>query len=294
MPTSQRLAAAWVAAVALAACTSEAAAPPAACPASPFRSVPPVVIAHAGGEGLGPANTILAMQRSMAAGADLLDADLWMTSDGVVVARHDRDLATTTDGQGNIDDRTWADLQVLDTRARWTGEAIRQPVRIPSLEQILLAFPDVRISLEIKQSEPSMAAALCETLVRTGSVERVYLSANDDSAVYEAQRRCPESTVITTTYRDVGAMREAKETNGAWCAPAPIGQPPYAEGRFGVDDVRWSHDHGMAIYTWTVDDPDTLRELALAGVDGVYTRRPDIARQVFDEVAAAGSPSTSP
>ena len=29
----------------------------------------------------------------------------------------------------------------------------------------------------------------------------------------------------------------------------------------------------MAIHTWTVDDPDTLRQLADAGVDAVYTRR---------------------
>ena len=45
----------------------------------------------------------------------------------------------------------------------------------------------------------------------------------------------------------------------------------------------------MAIYTWTVDDPTVLRKLALAGVDAVYTRRPDIARAVFDEMAASSS-----
>ena len=36
------------------------------------------------------------MQRSLAAGADVLDADLWMTADGVVVAHHDRDIAGDT------------------------------------------------------------------------------------------------------------------------------------------------------------------------------------------------------
>jgi glycerophosphoryl diester phosphodiesterase len=41
---------------------------------------------------------------------------------------------------------------------------------------------------------------------------------------------------------------------------------------------------GLAIFTWTVDDPETLRELARAAVDGVYTTRPDIARRVFDEL----------
>ena len=84
-------------------------------------------------------------------------------------------------------------------------------------------------------------------------------------------------------------MRAAKESGEPWCAPAPIGQPPYGEGRFAPADVQWSHDHGMAIYTWTVDDPKTLRSLAEAGVDGVYTRRPDVARRVFDEFAAASS-----
>lgn len=260
----------------------------ATCPPSPYRSSPPKVIAHGGGEGLGPSNTLLAMQRSMDAGADILDTDVWMTSDGVIVARHDRDLAATTDGSGNVDQTTWAELQLLDTRTKWPGASIEMPVRVPSLEQILTAFPDVTVSVEIKQSEPSMATQLCDVLVRTNSATRVYLSANDDTAVYAAQAECPQTAVITTTYRDVGEMRAAKQNGSAWCAPAPIGQPPYAPGRFSPDDVAWSHDHGMAIYTWTVDDPAVLRELAKAAVDGVYTTRPDIARKVFDEVSAPG------
>ena len=279
---------ALLACFAVASCRSNSGTVPAVCPPSPFRSSPPLVIAHGGGEGLGPSNTILAMQRSMAAGADILDTDLWMTSDGVVVARHDRELSTTTDGNGNIDQHSWEELQLLDTRAGWTGDPIDLPVRIPSLEQILVEFPDQLISLEIKQTQPSMAQALCDVLVRTDSVDRVYLSANDDDAVYEAQGQCPDALVITTTYADLDEMRAARDGGEPWCSPAPIGQPPYRAGRFDADNVQWSHDHGSAIFTWTVDDPDVLRELALAGVDGVYTRRPDIARQVFDSLNLSG------
>lgn len=276
-------------AVAVAGCAGDDAAPAiAGCPLSPYRNTPPLVIAHAGGEGLAPANSVLAMQRSMAAGADLLDADLWMTSDGVVVAHHDRSIATDTDLAGNIDELTWQQLQAADLRAGWTGETIDEPVRIASLEQILTAFPDVTISLEIKQSVPSMAKPLCDVLRELNAVERVYLSANNDEDVYAAQAECPESVVITTTYRDVAEMRRVRETDEAWCAPAPIGQPPFNEGLLDADNVAWSHDHGLAIFTWTVDDPDTLRGLAEAGVDAVYTRRPDIAREVFDAFAARG------
>ena len=258
------------------------------CPPSRFRNTPPLVIAHAGGEGLAPANSILAMQRSLDAGADLLDADLWMTADGVVVARHDRTVVGLP-GSAAVDETTWDDLQFADLRDAWTGEAIAVPVRIPSLDQILDAFPDVTISLEIKQSSPSMAKALCDVLTKHDAIDRVYLSANNDDDVYAAQRECPGSVVITTTYRDVAEMRNARETGAAWCAPAPIGQPPFRESLLDPTNVAWSHEHGMAIFTWTVDDPETLRALARAGVDAVYTRRPDIARQVFDEVSAEGA-----
>lgn len=271
--------------IAVAGCTAEQAAPPVDCPASPFRSTPPLVIAHAGGEGLGPENTIIAMRRAMAAGADVLDVDLWMSSDGVVVARHDRELATTTDGSGFIDAHTWDELRRLDAAATWTGEPIDEAVAIPTLSEILETFPDVPVSLEIKQSRPSMADELCAVLVATESVDRVYLSSNDDAAVYEARDACPGTLVITTTYADLDERRAAQDRGEPWCAISPIGQPPYRDGRFDADNVADAHLHGQAIFTWTVDDPDTLRELAEAGVDGVYTRRPDIARAVFDDFA---------
>lgn len=274
-----------VALLVLAGCSTEQTAPPVDCPASTFRSSPPLVIAHAGGEGLGPENTIIAMQRSMQAGADVLDADLWMSSDGVIVARHDRDLASTTDGTGFIDTHTWDELRQLDAAASWTGDPIDGDVRIPNLTEILETFPDVTISLEIKQSRPSMAVQLCDVLVATGSVDRVYLSSNDDAAVYEARDACPGTVVITTTYADLDARRAAQDRGEPWCAVSPIGQPPYRDGRFDADNVADAHEHGQAIFTWTVDDPATLRELAEAGVDGVYTRRPDIARAVFDDLA---------
>ena len=271
-------------------CSGGAAAPAtSACAASSFRRTPPLVIAHAGGEGLGPANSVLAMQRSLAAGADLLDADLRMTSDGVVVAHHDRSIASDSDATGNIDELTWNQVQAADLRAGWTGKTIDDPVRIASLEEILTAFPDVTISLEIKQTTPSMAKPLCDVLRRLDAVKRVYLSAKNDDDVAAAQAECPGSLAINTVHLDVAAMRRVHENDAAWCADAPIGQPPFNNDLLDPANVAWSHAHGMAIFTWTVDDPVTLRGLAEAGVDAVYTRRPDIARQVFDDYEAETS-----
>lgn len=271
----------------LAACSTGTAGVEASCPPSPYRHSPPLVIAHAGGNEMAPSNTMYALHRGMEAGADVLDLDLRMTADGVVVARHDRDLSTTTDGDGAVDEAMWADVARLDAAARWTGAPIAEPVRIAAVEDALRAFPDVSFSLEIKQTEPSLADELCAVLDRTGSRDRVFVSSNVDVATYGFRDACPGVT-ITTTFRDLDERNAAIAAGEPWCWPSPINQPPFSRDRFDatasfVDDA---HRHGGAVFTWTVNDADDLRMLAEMGVDGVYTDRPALARRIFDEVAA--------
>ena len=194
---------------------------------APFRSSPPVVIAHAGGEGLGPENTLEAMARSVAAGADIIDVDLRMTSDGVIVARHDRDVATSTDGAGNVDELTWREVRALDAAAHWAGEPLDGPVRIPSLRQVLARFPDQRLSLELKQVEPSMAQQLCDELHAAGEHATGLPQLQRRRRRLRRTRACPE-VLITTTYRDLDEMRAGSPMPATpWCAPSPIGQPPF-------------------------------------------------------------------
>lgn len=267
------------------ACSTATAPVDASCAPSPYRNSPPLVIAHAGGNDMAPPNTMYALHRGMEAGADVLDLDIRMTVDGVVVARHDRDLSTTTDGQGAVDQRTWDEVRDLDAAAMWTGDPIAEPVRIASVEEALVDFPDVRFSLEIKQLAPSLAQPLCDVLDRTDSRDRVFVSSNDDAATYAFQDVC-DGVTITTTFRDLDERAAAIEAGLPWCWNSPIGQPPFSRERFEDSEfVDLAHAHGGAVFTWTVNDPDDLRLLAEIGVDGVYTDRPDLARRIFDEFA---------
>ena len=45
--------------------------------------------------------------------------------------------------------------------------------------------------------------------------------------------------------------------------------------------VKRAHDAGLAVNTWTCDDPDRIRWLAEAGVDGIVTNVPDLARETL-------------
>ena len=52
----------------------------------------PLVIAHRGGAGLWPENTLFALQEAAKLGADLSEIDIHMTRDGVLVAIHDESV----------------------------------------------------------------------------------------------------------------------------------------------------------------------------------------------------------
>lgn len=266
----------------LPACSAAVAPVEASCPASPFVNATPLVIAHAGGNTIAPSNSMLALERAVEMGADVLDLDVRMTSDAVVVARHDRELSTTTNGTGPIDEMAWVDVARLDAGVTWEGEALDDVARVPRIDAALAAFPDMWFSLEIKQTVPPIGSALCDAIERTDSADRVFISANDDDAAYEFNAVCPD-VLLTTTYRDLDDRAAAEAAGQPWCAASPIGQPPL-RANFDAERIAESHRHGSAIFVWTVNDEADLRAAALAGVDGVYTDRPDLARLVFDSL----------
>jgi glycerophosphoryl diester phosphodiesterase len=283
----------WLSGLALlVGCTSSRAKPIAAapCPPSPFQQRKMLVIAHAGGEGLGPANTLEAMRLSFKAGADVNDADVHITKDGVLVAMHDDTVDATTNGHGFVRDMTLAELKAIDAGYAFAGPNNDFPFRgkgvtVPTIEEILTEFPTRLTSLEFKDDDGAAPATMCALLSRLGQSKNVYISSDTDPPIDEFAKMC-SGVVTTVTDAMVPALIAAqKDPNSRYCATVPIGQPPYsADRKPTVESIKWAHDHGLASFTWTVDDPDTLRYLAVIGMDAVYTTRPDIARKIVDEV----------
>ena len=267
------------------------------CPPSRFASKRTLVIAHAGGEGLGPANTIQAMKLSMAAGADVNDADVHITSDGVLVAIHDDTIDATTDGTGTVGDMTFAQLEKLDAGAKFAGPNNDFPfrgkgVKIPTVEEILTTFPKTLTSLEFKVHGDA-PKAMCQLLRRLKQTKNVYMSSKTDDMIEEFNILCPE-VVSTVTDAMVPIMRDAQTSGRAWCSPVPIGQPPFSEVRMTAASLKWSHDHGLATFTWTVDNPNDITNLVNLGVDAIYTTRPDVARKIVDQLKPDKSSGNRP
>src|SRR6476660_4036703 len=129
----------------------------------PFLDHPgPIPFAHRGGAGAWPENTMPAFEGAVALGYRYVETDVHVTADGVLLAFHDDVLDRVTDKQGRVDELPWSAVR----QARVDG---REP--IPTLEEVLDAWPELRVNIDPKHD--GAVEPLAATLTRRNAVERV-------------------------------------------------------------------------------------------------------------------------
>jgi glycerophosphoryl diester phosphodiesterase len=150
---------------------------------------------HRGARGLAPENTLLGFQRAVELGVDMLELDVRLSKDGEVVVLHDALLDRTTDALGPVAERTYAELERLDAGhafARDGGFPFRgQGARIPRLVDVLDAFPDVMVTVEVKPGDPALVPRAV-ALVRERAPERVVLASADHATIRALRAHAPE------------------------------------------------------------------------------------------------------
>jgi glycerophosphoryl diester phosphodiesterase len=255
-------------------------------PAHPFWSEPgPRVIAHRGGRGLWPENTLPAFRNAAALGAHVLEMDLRHAADGEIVVLHDEAVDRTTDGRGRVAAMTVAELQRLDAGYRWTADEGRtfpyrgQGIAVPTLRQVFAALPEARMNLEIKPGGPAMAAPLCALIRSHGMTRRVAVACVDQQAIDAFRVACPEvATAATRNEVARFALFSAALLGQRFVPPAPVLQVPERVGPVRLLTARFLRDArrlNVKVEVWTVNDPGDMQRLLALPVDGVMTDYPD-------------------
>ena len=259
---------------------------------NPFRIGRPLVIPHGGGDGLFPEDTLYAYQHSIAVGGDVIDADVQVTADGVPIAFHDATLQPVTNGTGTVEDKTYADLANLD--AGWSfvkrGEHPFRGmgIRIPTIRSILEEFPHTLVTLDLKDLRTPAVEPLCTLLRTLHRTNDVYIGVDTTEQVLLFRQRCPEVRTSGTD-ADRKAMRTARAANDAtFVTKQLVSQPEFvaADGTRGITSeyLAFSHSKNIAVLTWTVDDPADMTSLIKLGIDGIYTRRPDVMVKLLKDM----------
>jgi glycerophosphoryl diester phosphodiesterase len=277
----------------------------------------PLNIAHQGGEDEFPSNTMYAFRKALRAGADMLELDVGVTKDNKVIVMHDTTVDGKTNGHGTVSSKTLRQMRRLDAaywfaprasehyshdlarrayRFRGVATGHRKPpngfhardFRVPTLSEVLRAFPRTPINVEIKGRTPQEdtaeyvknAEVLARLLKKTKHKKLIVVSFQQ-AAVDRFHELAPK---IDLAPGIVGASNYLLA--GGSPGPGVVAfQVPITFTTGGTklqvttaDNVAKAHGDGYAWQNWFSDDdrdaPGTWRALIDMCVDGTMTSRP--------------------
>ena len=213
------------------------------------------IYAHRGASRELPENTMAAFRRAVELGADALETDVHLTSDGVLVTSHDPDGARVFGVRRNIVESAWSEVR------SWG---------IPSLEEMVQSFPGMPINVDLKVPAAKQAVDL---LHRIGAAERVTLASFQSSTLRQVRAlgyRGPTSLGRSEVARLVSLPAAAQR--GALAPPGQAAQLPLSLAKPWV--IRRCHALGLRVDYWTINEPALARSLAAMGADGIMTDDP--------------------
>lgn len=235
----------------------------------------PLAFAHRGFAFDGDENSMAAFQRAVGLGYRYLETDVRVTADGVALAFHDAALDRVTDRRGKVAQLPWEQVR----KARIGG---REP--IPLLVEVLTAWPDVRINIDVK-AENTIGPTI-DAIRQAAAVDRVCVGAFSAARVATVRRVFGSRLCTALGPREALALRLSaslrrapRSALGGQCA-----QVPARLGRLVLVDrayVETAHRLGLQVHAWTVNRTDEMTRLLELGVDGMMTDRADVLRTVL-------------
>jgi glycerophosphoryl diester phosphodiesterase len=257
----------------------------------------PLVIAHQGGDGLWPGDTLYVFEKAVELGVDVLEMDAHITRDGQIVLLHDEEVDRTTDGMGLVEKMTLAELKHLDAAYKWSNDGGQtfpyrgQGIRVPTLEELFQKFPQIRYVIEIKLTENPIEGPLCDLIREHNMQDKVMVASFHDEAMRNFRETCPEVATSASRTEVRNFVLLGKAFLSGFLAPQYQSiQPPYdpkesmnipiMTKRF----IREAHAKNIRVEPWTVDDPELMKQYIEWGVDGIMTDRPDLMIEVLEEM----------
>ena len=242
-----------------------------------------LIIGHRGAAAHAPENTLPSFRLAERAGADALELDVHMTADGIPVVVHDPTLLRTTGRDLTVARETLARVQDADAGSRFTRDGGRtfpwrgRGIRIPSLEEVINAFPRMPFVIELKVRGADDAVR--RVLWRAGALQRSLLVSFDHRAV----RSFRDGTTVT----GAGQREMISLFTRALLHRFPPRVPyqavfvPRRHWGFAIPPApftRAGRELSVAVHTWVENDPIVARQLWSTGITGIVTDDPGALR----------------
>ncbi len=252
-----------------------------------IRPTRPLIIAHRGYSRVAPENTMPAYQRAVDAGADMIEADVNITRDGMLVMIHDYFLNRVADAAGNLFDYTYAELQDVDVGIKFDPSFAG--TRIPPTEELLQLAKRAGIMMcfEIKGGEPARGRIIAEKLMQLfekyDAFDWVFISSYFSEASARAKQIAPQLKVVREWLPDDApldlqqAMAQVKELE------SPLMMLDFS--RLTEEAMPFFHAQDTGIWAWNPFRPEDIERVIRLGVDGILGDDPELAARLVRELA---------
>lgn len=221
----------------------------------------PEIIAHRGASRERPENTLAAFRRAMELGADAVELDVHVTSDGVPVVHHDPAIAVAAGGT----------LEIHRMRADAVRRAMVDGEPVPTLREVLALLDGKLLAYCELKGRGSCEATIAVLAERRA---RAAVHAFDHREVRTARALSPDIP---------RGVLEASYPLDALHAARSVAARDLWRHRDHVDKelIDTAHAAGIRVIAWTVNDAASLSRLAAWGIDGLCTDDVALARSAL-------------
>lgn len=264
-----------------------------------FNKRSPYIFAHRGGLKLAPEHTMAAFKKSHQLGIDGFEIDVRLTKDNEIVVFHDALVDRVSNGSGKVCDHTLADLRALDFGYHFKDINGEYPYRgcddakIVTLNELLDAFPDMLINIDIKDKSQSSAGKLVPVLLyrlihSKNAFHRVCVTSFEDEQTKRFNIYAKESTAIGAGMKEVqrayyaynaGLKHTYQPAVDTFQIPVHYKGIPLNNEKF----IQFLQKLNIAVGYWVINSIDEMEDLLQKGAHTIVTDRPDIAMHLIRE-----------
>jgi glycerophosphoryl diester phosphodiesterase len=262
------------------------------------------VIAHRGGDGQWPGETMLAMRKSKELGADVLEMDVYLTEDNHLVLMHDNFVGSTTDVGGvkrlfPVHKFKLSELQVLNAAYRWSPggsktrpynlkfkeltKSLQNDLRVPTLEEVFTTYPQTRMNIEMKWAPrvPSPAVALSRLIREHNMTNRVLVASFRHRFLREFRALSTEVATSASAWELIRYLGRNELPNAQAIQLTPeiaievLKLNLFKKELLTERVVEKAHNNKLPVHAWTINDLKEMSRIKGLGVDGIITDYPE-------------------
>lgn len=225
-----------------------------------------MLIGHRGAMGHETENSLASIQKALDLGVDMIEIDVFEIKTKEIVVFHDGDVKRLTDGEGKIEELTMQEVQELRLA---NGE------KIPTLQEVLnLIDRKAQLNIELKgKNTAAPVAKIVKDYIKKEDWELsdFVISSFHWDALAEFRELNSEIAIGVLTGKDLSGALEMGKKLHAFAI-----HPNYKT--LNQANVKEMQEAGFKVFTWTVNEPATIKKLKKLGVDGIITDYPDRVR----------------